>query len=519
MTRADALRLGPFVGGLNTGSDPTAVADSELVDCVNFELDIDGSLVQRPPIVEVANNAIDGATFIGSAVINNVSYLVLSSSAGTYLYDGTNYTTIKAGLESRKALQYRDKIYIIATPSSAQAGGYYNVGTALWTTDASMPRGGSAVFSKSRLFVVPGEDAVTNASRLTFTDPITSDTLSWSGTNIIDVSPGDGQNLVDLLVYNDNLILFKNDSTYVLAYDLQPSDAILRNINTTIGTTARYCTVVYENSIFIYHEGKVYEMINYDFNQINIKVPFLFDGTVPSGSRINPVFLSLLGDRLVVRYYNRIYIYGLKTKTWTRWESTSDVLQNFGPLIPFPSNPTQFINTKYYASVAISNYHNVIYIPDGWDSITKESTIGLGNLDISSRITTKNYDLADSHHYKKMMWWGADILTNQDVVGKAQAVTINFQVTWLDLSTKLWGDLTTSLWATPLSNPIIVETNIDITSKANRKFVKFKKTMRFREINYEVELKGDGSTATGPCRLFTLTAIIGSKETVSKQVS
>ena len=48
MARAEALRLGPFVGGINTASDATAVADSELVDCVNFELDIDGSLVGRP---------------------------------------------------------------------------------------------------------------------------------------------------------------------------------------------------------------------------------------------------------------------------------------------------------------------------------------------------------------------------------------------------------------------------------------------------------------------------------------
>jgi hypothetical protein len=520
MARADALRLGPFVGGLNSGSDPTAVADSELVDMINFELDIDGSLVQRPPIVSAPNSGgTTNMTIIGSAIISNVSYLVGCDGTGVWVFDGTTWTLAKSGLESRVALQYRNKIYIVATPGSSTGGGYYDPVAPLFTADASMPRGESAVFSKSRLFIVPGLTSTTNTSRLTFTDPIISDTLSWPGANIIDVSPGDGQNLIDVVVYNDNLLLFKQDSTYVLAYDLQPSDAILRNINTTIGATTRYCVKPYENSIFVYHEGKVYEIVNYDFAQINIKVPFFYDGTVPSGTtREHLVFLSLIGDRLLVRYYNRIYVYGLKTKTWGRWVSDDENLHNFGPLMAYPSNPTQQVNTRYYGGSVLNERKQIQYIPDGWDSTTKENN-GTSDIVITSTLITKNYDLADSHHFKKMMWWGADILTNQDVIGRAEPIVTNFAVTWLQLSTKKWGELVNNFWSAPLVSPVIIETDVDILSNATRKFVKFKKTLRFRQINYSVVLQGDGSTATGPCRVFTLTAIIGSKETVSKQVS
>ena len=52
----DALQIGPFVGGLNTFSDPSAVADNELVVCDNFELDLDGSLKSRPPFIDLAQN-------------------------------------------------------------------------------------------------------------------------------------------------------------------------------------------------------------------------------------------------------------------------------------------------------------------------------------------------------------------------------------------------------------------------------------------------------------------------------
>lgn len=519
MARGEALRFGPFVGGLNVASDPSAVADAELVDCVNFELDIDGSMVQRPPIVEIANPAHNNMTFIGSAIISGTSYIIGSCSDGTYAFDGVNWITIKAGLVSKVALQYRNLVYIVATHASAQGGGYWKPAGNVFTADANMPRGEAALFTKGRMFITPGIDATSNQSRLQFTDPIVADAFTWGASNIIDVSPGDGQNLVDLCLYNDNLLLFKQDSTYVLAYDLQPADAILRNISTKIGATTRYCVVNYENSVFIYHEGRVYEIINFDFGQINIKVPFEFDGGTPVGTTRNDVvFLSIVGDRLICRYYNRIYVFGLKTRVWTRWESAEAHLHNFGPLKEFPSNPTQSVNTKYYAGSGIATYPNIVYIPDGRDAVTKEATVAL-NYDIVSYILTKNYDLADSHHYKKLMWWGADVLTNQNIIGYATPVTDVFKTSWYDLRNNTWNSISGNTWFSPLNSPAAIETDVTITTSVSRKFVKFKKALRFRQINFKVTLRGDGSTATGPCRLFTLTAIIGSKQTVSKQVS
>jgi hypothetical protein len=519
MPRGEALRLGPFVGGLNTGSDPTAVADSELVVCTNFELDLDGSIVQRPPIYEVAHvGAYTHNTVIGSAIISGVSYIIVNNSNGVYAFDGVTWTLILAGLTSYTALQYRNLVYIVATEASVQNGGYWKPGVG-FTAIATMPRGESAIFSKARMFIVPGSKATVNPSRLQFSDPVVADALTWPAINIIDISPGDGQNLIDILIYNDNILLFKQDSTYVLAYDLQPTDAILRNISTTIGATTRFCVQLYENSVFVYHEGKVYEIVNYDFSQLNIKVPFEFDGATPVGTtRSDEVFLSKFGDRLLVRYYNKLYVFGLKTRVWSLWESANDILHNFGPLVAFPSNPTQSINTKYYGGSCITQLPSMLVITDGYDAVTKEGTLG-GLVTIFSTLQTKNYDLADSHHFKKMMWWGADILTNQDIVGQAEPIVTSFQVTWADLVTKTWASISGNTWAAPLLTPAVVETDITILTSVSRKFVKFRKAMRFRQIHYTVTLKGDGSTATGPCRLFSMTAIIGSKETVSKQVS
>lgn len=520
MARAQALRLGPFVGGLNTTSDPTAVADSELVECINFELDIDGSLQSRPPIVETTNNDAvwtNRIVIIGRATIAGVSYIIGSNSNGTYAFNGTSWSTIQANLHSHVALQYRDNVYIIPKPGTkaTQNGGRWDGTT--FTADANMPEGEAAVFHKSRLFVTPGASATTDASRLSYTDTITSVALTWG--SFTDISVGDGENLVDVIVYNDNLLLFKQDSTYVLAYDLQPTDAIVREISTNIGATAYNCVAQYENSVFIYHEGNVYEVVNYDFARVSIKVPFVYDGNVPTGTtRVNDVFLSLVGDRLVVRYYNRIYVYGLKTRTWTRWESANSDLHNFGPLVPFPSNPTQSVNVKYYAGSCLSQHEKVFYTPDGYDATTKEKTLTT-EYDIVCSMRTKNFDMADSHHFKKLMWWGADLYTNQNIVGKATPIVSSFRARWSDVAALTWGSVATRTWGQPLSEPYTQATSITDNSAVMRKFVKFLKTLRFRQIYFFVELRTDGTTVEGPCRVFTLTAIIASKQTVGKQVN
>lgn len=516
MARGEALRFGPFIGGMNIDSDATTVADSELVDCVNFELDIDGSLVGRPPIVETTDPGGTGnIVAIGRAIIAGVSYIILGrSTGGVYAFNGTTLTTINATLKSKVALQYRNNVYIVPAPGTkaTQNGGRWDGST--FTADANMPEGEAAVFHKARMYVVPGTTATTDTSRLHYTNVITSTTFTWG--SFADISPGDGEQLIDILIYNDNLMLFKQDSTYVLAYDLNPSDAIVRSINTSIGATTYRCVAVYENSVFAYHEGKVYEIMNYDFAQINLKVPFEYDGFKPTGTtRTQEVFLCTMGSRLIVRYYNRTYVYNLKTRTWTRWSSASEVLHNFGPLIGYPDNPTQIVNTRYYAGGCLDR-PDLMYIPDGVDSSIKEQD-AVAPVNISCSLQTKNYDLADSHHFKKLMWWGADVYTNQNVTGDAAPIISSFKVTWGDLSTRTWESLNT--WLQPSSSPQSASTAITDNSAVLRKFLKFNKTLRFRQMYFTLTMQYDGTSLQGPCRLFTLTAIIASKQTVSKQVS
>lgn len=502
MAGGQPLRLGPFIEGLNTLSDPSAIADAELVDCNNYELDIDGSLICRPPFQEIIDNAgfAERIVLIGVALLGGNTYIIGSNSGGVYFWVSNTWTLITATFQATCMVQYADKIWLVAKIGSANPGGSWDGTT--FTTIAAMPKGAAAAIHKERMFVVPGITATTNGSRLIFSNA--GNFTTWTGTDFLDVRSGDGQHLVDLVVYQDNLLLFKEDSTYIFAFDIKPADGIVRQISTTLGTTKQHCVVNYESSVFFYHEGEVYEVVNLDFNRINTKVVFFYDPTTPvGGTFVEDVFMSIFGDRLIVRYFNRVYVYGLRTRTWTRWSSVDDKLHYFGPIISYPSNVVNAINDQYYAGSCINNKKNMIRMNDGRDSSVDERDL-VAAATITTSITTKTYDLAIAHQFKRLFWWGADVLTSNSVSGTATPIVASFQSTWDDLTD--WDSLNT--WDFPLSSPASTTTAVAGASGVMRRFVKFAKGLRFRQINFTVSITSTGKTTDGPARIYSLTALI-----------
>lgn len=582
------LRLGPFLNGLNTGSDPTAIADAELAVSFNMELDIDGSLTSRPPFKEIAGpgGITERLIVLCDAVFAGVHYLIASNSNGVFYYASGSWGTITTSIQAYCAVQYADRVYLVARPGSANPGGKWD--GAVFTAVAAIPKGTACTIHKERLFIAPGITATANASRLSFSDPGNFD--SWPGTNFLDVNQGDGTNLLDLTVYQDNLLLFKNHSSYVLAYDTRPTDAVLRKISSTIGVPGQYCVANYENQIYVFHNGWIYEIINYDFNRLNTKVPFIRDATAPTPFAAESTCLSLIGDRLVCRLLKKIYVYGLRTRTWSEWGSTEDPLQYFGPVVKvkFDTGPQFFagsslldtrtliqivdtvnstdvetvitqrqatstgtpLTVDYFVATAadagdvlVDDYAQlytsglVLKEATKFRVINKVTTGGTTNIyltpnpaaftiatdilkvipTVNCRVKTKNFDMAISHQFKRLWWWGADVSTDRDIRGIATPIVFTFNVTWAQLASYRWNQLNT--WAQPLLTSTSVETVTSTGTGTARRFAKFLKSLRFRQINFEVRLVTEGSTSDGPAKLFTMTIITASKQVVPKAVN
>ncbi len=715
----ETLQIGPFIGGINSQSDPTAISDEELVDCINLELEQSGSLVVRPPIQTITQTGILGTErllLLGVITLAGIEYVIGSNDGGVFYRTTGDWQLITNTFEAAAMVQYDGKAWLVPKIGETNPGGSWDGTT--FTADADIPQGGAAAVYKERMFIVPGFLATTNDSRIRFSDAGVFG--NWPANNFIDISKGDGQKLVDLQVFKSNLLLFKDHSTYFMAYDGTPFDAIIENVNTTIGPSEPYCVVAYENSIFVYQEGRVYELVNFDYQQANIKVPFFFDGSVP-GTRSEKAFLSTIGDRLVARHFNRIYAYGLRTRVWTRWESNDIELQNIGRIVGIKLQA----NDEYYAGSSILGDKRVFRIKneldastdernsagindtftrsvtDGWGSATSgqawtnaggtvpgnydvngtqgthavdttntartsrfdtytyrnvdlkvevktdqiavtqpmsaaimlryvdslnmymarvvfntnqtatieivkrvaaadtvlatatvasythaagtfisirgqvdgttlrakawatagsepstwtltatDSTFTIGTVglrsfrntgntsgttiftwdnllstdivvDIDCSIRTKNFNLAASHVYKRLNWWGVDILTTRLVTGIVTPIVAQARITWGFLKTNnyKWSDLKGNAWSFPTGGEIFTsDPDIATGTSVTRKFIRFVKALRYRQINFQILVPSNGTTSEGPTRIYWLTMTTSTRQVVDKKV-
>ncbi len=514
-----------FSGGLNIGSDPALIADNELIDCLNLELDLDGALVSRPAIQLTYGGVLNPRMFvIGSVVFSGVTYMFGTCGGKTYVTNnfGSSWTELNPAGSSRecKSMEvYNNTVWLPATPLSSSGGISWTPGGGA-VEAITMPRAEKCVVHKNRLYLCPGDSAIGNESRLYFSGA--ADFNSWPGSNFIDVQPGDGTSLNNVVVYQDNLLLFKGESTHVLAYDLDPVDAILREINPVVGSTGSLGVVQYENTIYCLHRNKVFEVTNFNFTPLNVKVPFVFDNALPTGTtaRTEPQHLSLLGERLIVRYYNRTYVFQLRTRTWGEWRKTdnSSTIEwhMFGPLVRCRDLTGSGIDSYFngYSFNMSSGGFKLFKIMDGRPSGAEE---GDGTHKFYCIATTKDYDITDPIRYKKLFWWGVDVITGENCTGSITPITLVNSVTWDALTTETWSVLDS--WGDPILGSVpFMETVIgdDITN--TNKLIKFGKALRFRKANFSLMLETDGSPLQ-PTKILQFVAIVDAKQVASARVS
>lgn len=556
------LKIGPYAGGINRYSDISAIADDEMVDCVNFDIDLDGSLKSRPPwrlLFETDRTETVGTLppdshqlMLGSFVYESVQFVIFNSNhtgayaAWIYFIGGSNDGTISKIADGTYsgAIRYSNDIYLMPGPEGGTAslgtGQKYDLSSGLVTAITNMPRGYAACVYKDRLWI-SGRRGITNNSRLFFSDLAVF--TSWPSINFFDINVGDGDAVHDISVYQDNLLIFKDNATYVLSYDQGPAQAVLQQISTTIGVMGPNCVQAYENSVFVLQYNEVYEMQNYDFTRVSVKVPFEYDHTTPFEGQTITVnewwkyaqSLSLVGDRLVARFFNRLYVYHLRLRAWTRWESADENIHYIGPIKRLDNTNTD-LNRGFESYVGCSAlgkvtdsqglgtagawkaYAKIYILEDRYENTYVENGNEIPNpVDINLSMTTKTYDVGLSHRFKRLMHWGIDSITGRDVNGTIYPFSIAYKVSWAQLHLYHWHDLNT--WGYPLFNIPSITQSQPIGAGIARRFIRFPKSLRFRLIQFKIDMKTAGNLTDGPARIYSLTAFIGAKELAPEAVN
>lgn len=510
------VKIGPFVGGLNSYSDPTAVGDNECIDVVNFDIDLDGSLYSRFPItVEDVHGDVPSTgrlDLLGFYIDpNGVRYLI-TSRYGNSITQARNeetgvWSTVTNTFSATVMVQYANKAYLVAPGNEVDPGGSWEpVGG--FVAIATMPKGDTAAIYKERLFI---SGTGTNANRVYFSNA--ADFATWNtGVNFFDARAGDGQAIIKLVIFQDTVVIFKQNSTYVFSYDSSPSRGAVRIINTAIGTTNPHCVVEHENSLYVLHEDCAYQLANWNFTMINLKVPFVYSR--PSVDYEVTASLSVIADRLAVRYYGSTYIFNLRNATWTKWSESTNWRKFLKWVKVPPKNPDDV--EKYYAG---AGYAATVDESRSLLSWSPRYDAGLGE-EMNCYVKTKIFDFNVPYTFKRLFWWGVDLLNRRDLSYIVHPVQYSRGTTHAEMSAYTHTQLSAGSHLQPLSVSIDVSGSMEISnSTGNRMFVKLLKSMRFRQIYFTVSGNTKGTTVEAPFRIYSVVAFIDNKQLVSKEVS
>jgi hypothetical protein len=495
---ASEITLGPFLGGLNnaTGVADT-IADNELYTCVDFDYTVDGTLVTRPAVFRMTSSAVVDTKqlrILGVLITSSNSYtlacvnntdLVYRDNSGTITSAGWTAVSGGAGFgNAMDAVQYGDKLWIVKTTAGGAswsiAAGFSAVGT--------IPAGTAVEVFKERLWVASG----TLASRLSFSNVGVPGT--WSASDFIDVGPGDGQVMQTIVAGVNSLYIFKDSSTWVLSFDSDPARGSLQAISETIGAISPQAVTQHENIIYVLDLQYMYAVNGYTYTRVNVKVDINRENT-DVATLVDKGVLSTVGDRILVQFKNKTYVYYPLTRTWTEW-AIPPTGKWFGI--------EQYTRTKgytlYYAGLNTSTpgagSAPLLALYDGpWDA-----AVPVDYVQADPTIVTKMFSFDTPSAFKRLMWWGADVIATSSSGSTSifmSLIPYNFsgKKTWGELALIPWNVLDDFTWAQQTEIGGAVDNTVIIDAPL-RKYIKAQRSIRFTRVQFKVSFPNFNHTAT-----------------------
>jgi hypothetical protein len=120
-----------------------------------------------------------------------------------------------------------------------------------------------------------------------------------------------------------------------------------------------------------------------------------------------------------------------------------------------------------------------------------------------------------------MFWWAADVSANNEVRGIVTPIGIpEVSPTWDKMDQFTWDLLDVRQWDDLFSGSVSISTTQQISGTLpSRVSLKLDDGVRFRRAYFELYLNCDGTAATAPAQIFSLTPMVGVKAKMTKDVA
>lgn len=199
-------------------------------------------------------------------------------------------------------------------------------------TTSGFPSARACITTYARIFAgnVYKQGTFRYPSRVYWSDAGTSET--WGTNSFIEVGVDDGQEIVQMLPYNESILIFKDYSTWVLMGTDEDTFALYQ-LEDTIGCQSGTGAVsIGANAYFFDDATGVWQYDGAQFTKVSTQIEDELLADI--NRRVNfKVVLNAVRDRLFLSIpvgavdsggtddrNTRTYVYDIKLKTWTKWD-------------------------------------------------------------------------------------------------------------------------------------------------------------------------------------------------------
>lgn len=347
----DIISIRDFVNGMIHENivDDFKQPDNSCSESINLHFDIMGAVKLRKGLTLLGNQISAGTDILGL-------YQFLDEGTGTddqiiavngtvvYYLSGSTWTSIRTGLTSGKKARFTnfaDRVIMVNGTDTTQ-GWDGDTGGSFDTTNLSgAPTGYYVDNFRSRVWIANTDS---NPSRIEYSSVISAvGGLTWnSSEQFIDISPGDGEDIIGIKRSPKALLVFKSRHIYRI-FSVNETDP---DPQINVGTHCNESIVEGKDGIYFYDwvNSAIYRYAGATPVEISRPIkPFLEGVSLANrdstgGWRDNDHIYHSLGDITVndVTFSNAVSRYTISTRTWTIYSYPQQIL--FGTLYDDGSN-------------------------------------------------------------------------------------------------------------------------------------------------------------------------------------
>lgn len=445
---------------------------------------------------------------------DGTTYMVATGGGRTWIYDlvAKTWTQIWVYTAADFA-QYDNKIVMIAED---RAGGYWEAN--VFTANPTMPLGSAIVVYNERFWAFGPKGTASSTtiyfSNITAVSPASTIYTWTTATDFFVVDKGDGQYITAIVADPNALLIFRNQSTYQFTYPNAPANGTLSLLNSSVGADHRFAVAKYENFYWVLNQGYLYQFISYQFYPRNSQI-VRFSPSASGSGRYIDVSVSVLGERIIVYYYGSLYAYSVRQQTWAEWTASTVP----GRIMQMPADASGTGPRQALAWMGINSGYGgrrVLLMtdsPTGSGLYTGES--------MSCTLRTKTFDFNLAGTFKRLLYWAIGFRSARGVVGQVVPVGVNgASVTVDDMEGFTFDDFDQATWDAPIFKIPTFTDNIPFPATVPvQALAKARAQIRFLSAYFQVTLSTNGTGATAPARVFSVTAYLKQHADTMEKVS